>query len=342
MAREPGHAACARHARHACRRWRLAAGARHAQRRRKGQAGRACAFAATCSTPASSPGPPPTCFTAISSPVSLSIATNTEPKAPCPTSSPRVQLMGLRATRAAASGAGAAEAGFSGELSGPPARGSGGGRPSCVPEQRTVTQAHACLVDEGATQQSAAEFPASQPPTEPSLAPSLRPSSCPARSPTPSITMRFSPCSVASSSMRSSCSGAGALSCRNPNWSPLGPRPTSACRRSTQQAGCASDGGVGRWRGASAWRHPEAPGCARSMHTYCGGVGWLAGLSQTTKGRQPVGQATLLPAPLRQQAAATLSCRPHLPWEPGGACLEHARHVNVQHRAPRPRQSSLP
>lgn len=37
-----------------------------------------------------------TCLTAMSSPVSLSMATNTLPNAPCPTSSPFVQLMGLR------------------------------------------------------------------------------------------------------------------------------------------------------------------------------------------------------------------------------------------------------
>ena len=43
------------------------------------------------------------CLTAISSPVSLSMATHTLPKAPCPTSSPFVQLMGLRCNRPLAS-----------------------------------------------------------------------------------------------------------------------------------------------------------------------------------------------------------------------------------------------
>lgn len=43
------------------------------------------------------------CLTAISSPVSLSMATHTLPKAPCPTSSPFVQLMGLRCSRPLAS-----------------------------------------------------------------------------------------------------------------------------------------------------------------------------------------------------------------------------------------------
>jgi hypothetical protein len=130
------------------------------------------------------------------------------------------------------------------------------------------------------------------------------------------------PCSAASSSMRSSCSGAGALSCMSPNFSSraLGPSPTSACTQrrawrptvaaSTERAaskGHASRQAAAPWWCTQAWPAPPEPHTCRQR--------------QRLPAHRPGRPAASGPAQSRQQPAA-------------GGCQGLARHAAGALRLP--------